>query len=140
MPITLSEGYFYNGKQFYASLSPTLNLGKHLDIRANYSFTYLRFVKENTYHPIHLAKLSFNYAFDLHFSANFNIQYNSNEKRFFNNARLRYNFADGHDLYLVWNENFFSERTYYNEAFIRPKSEQQVFLVKYYYTFLPLRK
>ncbi|RFS14396.1 DUF5916 domain-containing protein [Emticicia sp. C21] len=140
MPITLSEGYFYNGKQFYTSLSPTLNLGKHLDIKANYSFTYLRFSKENAYYPIHLAKLSFNYAFDLHFSANFNIQYNSNEKRFFNNARLRYNFADGHDLYLVWNENFFSERNYTNEALIRPRSEQQVFLVKYYYTFLPLRK
>lgn len=140
MPITLSEGYFYSGKQFYTSLNPTLNLGKHLDIKANYSFTYLRFTRENTYHPIHLAKLSFNYAFDLHFSANFNIQYSSNEKRFFNNARLRYNFADGHDLYLVWNENFFSERSYYNEILVRPKSEQQVFLVKYYYTFLPLRK
>lgn len=140
MPVTLSEGYFYHGKQFYASFSPTLNLGKHLDIRANYSFTYLRFSKENTYHPIHLARLSFNYALDLHFSANFSFQYNSNEKRFYNNARLRYNFADGHDLYLVWNENFFSERTYTNEALMRPRSEQQVFLVKYYYTFLPLRK
>jgi hypothetical protein len=140
MPISLSEGYFYNGKQFYISLKPTINIGKHLDIKADYSFTYLRFVKENTYHSIHLAKLSFNYAFDLHLSANFNIQYNSNEKRFFNNARIRYNFADGHDIYLVWNENFFSERSYYNEALLRPRSEQQVFLVKYYYTFLPLRR
>jgi hypothetical protein len=140
MPITVSEGYFYHGKQFYANLKPTLNVGKHLDIKADYGFTYLRFSKENTYHHIHLAKLSFNYAFDLHFSANFNIQYNSNEKRFFNNARLRYNFADGHDLYLVWNENFFSERGYYNEALMRPRSEQQVLLVKYYCTFLPFRR
>ncbi|RYU97069.1 carbohydrate binding family 9 domain-containing protein [Emticicia agri] len=140
MPVTLSEGYFYQGKQFYTSLSPTLNLGKHLDLKANYSFTYLRFTKENTYYPIHLAKLSVNYAFDLHFSASFNIQYNSNEKRFFNNARLRYNFADGHDLYLVWNENFFSERNYFNESLARPRSEQQVLLIKYYYTFLPLKR
>lgn len=133
-PITISEGGFYNGRRFNAKISPAINLGSHWEIQAAYDFSYVRFKQKNIYKPIHTARMQITYALDLHFSAIAIVQYNNAVNQFFNNLRLRYNFSDGHDLYLVWNENFFTE-TLYSSAGKRPSSEFQHFTMKYNYTF-----
>ncbi|MGA0558818.1 DUF5916 domain-containing protein [Larkinella sp. VNQ87] len=139
VPVSLTEGFFYNGKRFNASIDPTVNLGKHIEIQSSYDFSYLRFAKENLYQPIHVGRLKVAYALDLHFSMYANLQYNSTNRQIFTNAQLRYNFRDGHDLYIVLNENLFTERRY-NDQLVRPILGDQTLLFKYYYTFQAIRK
>lgn len=138
MSISLSGGRFYYGNRVSVGFSPTWNLGKHLALEAKYNLDYLHFPKRKDTRYIHLALLRVNYALDLHFSASFNLQYNSNVKQFLTNARLRYNFSDGHDLYLVYNENLWTELE--TESLTRPRSDGQTFLLKYSITLKPLRK
>lgn len=134
LPLRASFGGFFDGNRFNFNFSPIFNLGKHWEINSTYDFTYLDFSKKQIQKPIHNASLQVNYAFDLHFSLNYICQYNSNVNQFFNNLRLRYNFKDGHDLYLVWNENFYENRRI-NDNLIRPLSGNQAFILKYSYTF-----
>ncbi|MCU0420943.1 MAG: carbohydrate binding family 9 domain-containing protein [Cyclobacteriaceae bacterium] len=138
VPVRAIQGGFYDGSRLNLNASPTFNLGKHWEIQATYDYTHLRFEPRNLYKHVHLARVRVAYALDLHLSINLTVQYNSSVNQFFNNTRLRYNFKDGHDFYLVWNENLFAERRY-NEQIMRPLSGTQTFLVKYYYTFLPFR-
>jgi hypothetical protein len=137
VPVTATEGGFYNGRSFNFTISPTFNLGKHWEIEGTLNHTQLRFTNLQT--PITIARARFAYAFDLHLSLTLIVQYNSSANQIFNNARLRYNFKDGHDLFIVWNENFFTEQRV-NEQLMRPVSGTQTLLIKYFYTFIPIRK
>lgn len=130
--VTMSAGTFFGGQRINLSYNPILNLGKHWEIQALYSVNHLRFAENNQ--TIHIGRVRLNFALDLHFSVNYVVQYNSVNQQIFNNLRLRYNFSDGHDLFLVWNENFFTERA---EAWggIRPVSGVQNVIVKYNVTF-----
>lgn len=134
VPVSLTEGRFFNGNRFNFAIRPTVNLGRHWEFQGTYDLSYLRFPESRLYQPIHIGRLRMAYALDLHLSANLTLQYNSLSRRMFANARLRYNFRDGHDLYLVLNENFYTERRY-NEQLLRPLSDQQTWLLKYFYTF-----
>lgn len=130
-----SEGGFFDGRRFNFNFSPVFNLGKHLEIQSSYDYSYLRFSDKNLYRHIHILRLQVNYAMNLHFSASLITQYNSNVNQFFNNFRLRYNFKDGHDLFIVWNENFFTERRMTDSDILRPISGDQALILKYSYTF-----
>ncbi len=51
------------------------------------------------------------------------------------NARFRYHFSEGNDLWLVYNEGFNTVR----DVFMGPRlplSQSRAFLVKYTYTFI----
>jgi hypothetical protein len=130
--INLSAGSFFNGQRLNFSYSPIWNLGKHWEIQGQYSMNHLRF-GQNT-ETIHIGRLRLNYALNLHLSVNYVVQLNSINRQVFNNLRLRYNFNDGHDLFLVWNENFYTDRsTSWGE--LRPISGNQNFILKYNVTF-----
>jgi Domain of unknown function (DUF5916) len=135
VPIRVSEGGFFGGRRFNFNLSPLFNLGKNWEVQGNYDYSYLRFAEKDLYRHIHILRLRVNYAMNLHLSASLISQYNSNAKQFFNNFRLRYNFRDGHDLFMVWNENFFSDRRIIDRDVLRPVSGDQAFILKYSYTF-----
>jgi hypothetical protein len=135
LPVRLAEGSFYGGRRFNFNVRPVFNVGKHWEAQLAYDFTYLRFAERDLYVPIHLARLQINFALDLHLSVNWICQYNSNANRLFNNLRLRYNFKDGHDLYLVWNEDFASRR----QADLALPRGNQTMVVKYSYTFDKVR-
>lgn len=128
-------GGFFGGQKYFFSISPDLNSAQKIHIQPGYDYTYLHFPSGNNNRStqIHIARLKITYAPDLHFSAAANIQYNSAEQKIFTNARFRYNFSDGHDLYFVWNNDSRTQR--FINGVKCPVTEQQQFLVKYYYTF-----
>ncbi len=134
---TFSAGTFFNGRRYNLSYNPILNLGKHWEIQGTYSINHLSF--GDVLETIHIGRVRLNYALNLHLSVNYVVQYNSINRQIFNNLRLRYNFNDGHDLYLVWNENFFTERQSPWGELI-PVSGIQNFILKYNVTFDSLLK
>lgn len=131
LPITLSEGQFFEGRRFDLSFQPVFSFGKNFELSGGYSLNYLRFKQHNLYLPIHIMRLKLSYALNLKLSVIYMGQYNSNVKQVFNNLRIRYNFADGHDLYAVWNENYFTKLQNGRNVL----SDQQHFILKYNYTF-----
>lgn len=130
----LTEGSFFGGRRFDARFSPIINFNKHWELICSYNFNYLRFPDLDLQRGIHLVRLQLNYSLNLHLSANLVAQYNSSVNQVFQNLRIRYNFKDGHDLFLVWNENLFADRRI-GQDLLRPVSDIQNFILKYSYTF-----
>lgn len=134
-PVGFGGGGFFGGQQYFFSISPNFNSAQKVHIQPGYDYTYLHFApgSNNSSTHIHIARLNITYAPNLHFSAAGNIQYNSTEQKVFTNFRVRYNFSDGHDLYVVWNNESRTDR--YINGTKSPVTEQQQLLIKYYYTF-----
>jgi hypothetical protein len=134
---SVSAGSFFDGQRINFSYNPIWNLGKHWELQGVYSINHLNFARNNE--TIHIGRLRINYALNLHLSVNYVVQYNSVNRQVFNNFRFRYNFKDGHDLFFVWNENFYTNiSTPWGE--LRPVSGNQNFILKYNITLDLLRK
>lgn len=134
-PVGFGGGGFFGGQKYFLSIGPNFNSAQKMHVQPGYDYTYLHFPQKsnNKSTHIHIARLNLTYAPNLHFSAAANVQYNSAEKKVFSNFRLRYNFSDGHDLYFVWNNDSRTNR--YINGTKNPVTEQQLFLIKYYYMF-----
>lgn len=131
LPITLAYGKFYDGNKAYLSLNPTLNFGRHLEIVPGYEFNRLSSF-ENKSINIHVARLKIDYAYNLHLSANFTTQYVSASNKLFINVRARYNFKDGNDFFLIFN-NVSKANNVFKSNLV--SAEQFNIMAKYVYTF-----
>ncbi len=130
----LEAGSFYGGRRLTMTYSPSFNLNENINLSARWRANYIDLTHVGSGKEwLHVGQVKLEAALNLHLSGSFTWQYNSNSKTIFNNARIRYNFRDGHDLYLVYNENFNTQTE--REIPILPRSSQQVFLLKYVYTF-----
>lgn len=130
----LEAGSFYGGRRVTLTYSPSFNLNENINLSARWRANYIDLTRVGSGKEwLHVGQVKLEAALNLHLSGSFTWQYNSNSKTIFNNARIRYNFRDGHDLYLVYNENFNTQLE--REVPILPRSSQQVFLLKYVYTF-----
>jgi len=102
--IDFRTGTFFDGTRTQVTLAPTWNLSKHFEVGGDYQFSHLRFDDRDQGTNIHLARLRLRAALDARASGNAFVQYNSVSDRLDVNLRLRYNFAEGTDLWLVYNE------------------------------------
>lgn len=126
----LLAGSFYGGNRLSLVYGPSFNVNKHLNFVGQWRMNYIDLGSSSW---VHVARLTVELAANLHLSGSATIQYNTATNSLFNNARVRYNFRDGHDLYLVYNESFRTNRSKFDP--IPPRSEQQTFAIKYSYTF-----
>ena len=130
----VEAGSFYGGRRVALTYNPSFNLSENINLSGSWRANYIDLTRVGSGKEwLHVGRIKLEAALNLHLSGSFTWQYNSNSKTFFNNARIRYNFRDGHDLYLVYNENFNTQLE--REVPILPRSSQQVFLLKYVYTF-----
>lgn len=126
----LLAGSFYGGSRLSLTYSPSFNINKHFNLSGQWLMNYLDLDQASW---VHVARLTLEMAANLHLSGSATIQYNTATQSLFNNARLRYNFRDGHDIYLVYNETFQTDRRGLDP--IPPLSAQQTLALKYIYTF-----
>jgi hypothetical protein len=82
---------------------------------------------------VHLARLRAQIGFDTHASLAAFIQYNSADDIFAANVRFRYNFREGQDLWIVYNQGLNTDRFAYTP--VRPATDFRTVLVKYTHTF-----
>ncbi len=127
-------GTFYGGGRVSLTYTPSFNINKYFNLSGTWRANYLD-LRENgsTKGWIHVAKLTLEMAANLHLSGSITVQYNSGNNSIFNNARLRYNFRDGHDLYLVYNGTYNTDRLHSDPEL--PITDQQTLALKYLYTF-----
>lgn len=118
-------GSYFDGRRTQVIVSPTWNVSRHLELGGVYQLTRLRFPVRNQEVDIHLANLRIGAALNVRLSGATVIQYNSTSERLDVNVRVRYNFSEGTDLWLVYNDGL--------DEHLR--SQSRALLVKYTRTF-----
>jgi len=128
-------GGFYDGEGVTISFQPSWNVSRHLEIGGSYNFVYVDFSERNQQFTSHLARLRLGVPFNRQVSTNLFFQYNSVTDSFTTNARFRYNFSEGNDLWVVYNEDLNTNTRPYMLPEM-PRSRFRTFMVKYTHTFI----
>jgi hypothetical protein len=132
----LQVGTFFDGFRTQLTLTPTWNVSRRLELGGQYIGNVLRFGIRDQRTEIHLARLRIRTALNAQASGAAFVQFNSTTDRLDANVRLRYNFAEGTDLWLVYNEGLATERANDDPLLPRlPLSQGRTLLVKYTRTF-----
>jgi hypothetical protein len=129
----VEAGTFYDGWQATAEVSPIWYVSPHLELSGSYLFNRIRFPDRDQRFDAHLARLRIGTALNTSVSTNAFIQFNSATHAVSANVRFRYNFREGHDLWIVYNEGLNTDRQRLTPAL--PFTDTRTVLVKYTYTF-----
>ncbi|MDX2056275.1 MAG: DUF5916 domain-containing protein [Gemmatimonadales bacterium] len=132
--IDARAGSYFDGTRAQILVYPTWNVSRHLELGGEYQASLLRFPTRNQKANIHVARLRVRVAGDARTSGNAFVQYNSTTDRLDLNVRLRYAFAEGTDLWLVYNEGLDTERSLDPAGLMSPRSLARALLVKLTYT------
>jgi hypothetical protein len=129
----VEAGTFYDGWQATAQVSPIWYVSPHLELAGTYRFNRIRFPDRDQRFDAHLARLRIGTALNTEVSTNAFIQFNSATNTVSANIRFRYNFREGNDLWIVYNEGINTDR--YRLTPTLPFTDTRTILVKYTYTF-----
>jgi len=131
--IQVEGGTFYDGTRISFMLDPSWNISKHLELSAEYQYERIRFDDRNQKFDAHIARLRIGTALNNQVSTNSLIQYNSTLDLISANVRFRYNFREGQDLWIVYNEGL-NTSPYKTDPHL-PISDSRTILIKFTYTF-----
>lgn len=131
----LHVGTFLDGWQASAELRPTWRPSPHFTTRLEYRLSRLWFPGRDESVTADVARLRLNTALDTHLSGQLFVQYEWARQRFATDARLRYRFSEGRDLFLVLTETRTPELRL-RDALV-PADGQRRFMIKYVHTFRP---
>ena len=131
----LDSGSFFDGWRNTITLTPTWYVSKFLELTGEYEYSRIRFPDRDQALDVHVSRLRIGTALNTMLSANAFIQYNSAADRFSTNLRLRYNFREGNDLWIVYDEQLNSDRNRFSDIAVLPVSGARTLIVKYTYTF-----
>jgi len=126
-------GTFYGGKLFTWNVSPNVSLSKYFQLSADYEHNTIAFPDREKPFRSHVARLNMVASLNVKFSMSGFVQYNSLQHISTLNFRLRYNPADGNDLYLVYNEVLNNGPL--PDVPNSPLSDSRTIMVKYVHTF-----
>jgi Domain of unknown function (DUF5916) len=129
----LSVGSFYDGWRTQLNLGPTISLSNHVELSASYQYSRISFPDRNQLANIHLVGFRMQIGFNREISLNSFVQYNRAADLIISNIRFRYNFREGNDLWLVFNQNLNADR--FRETPVLPTVDNRTVLLKYTYTF-----
>lgn len=130
----LRAGSYFDGRLAQAILTPTWNVSPHLELSSEYRLTMLRFAARNQSENIQVGRLRARLAADSRLSADLLGQYATTSERLDFNARVRYAFAEGTDLWLVYNEGLDTDRIHDPVSGRSPLSLGRTLIVKYTHT------
>jgi len=108
--ITVTAGEFFDGNRFGVSTNVTLPTGPHLEVVGGWEWNRIRFDTRGQSFDSQLLRLTLRGAVNTKISIDAFAQYNSLTDQLTTNIRFRYNFREGQDLWLVWNEGLNLER------------------------------
>ena len=128
-------GGFYDGSMKKITVGPTWNVSRFLELGGDYQFADFTFSERNLDLRTHLLRFRIRAAANIRFSASALVQYNSVAHVVEGNMRLRYNFRDGQDLWLVYNQGLNTDRLRHDGAPELPISNARTLVFKFTKTF-----
>lgn len=135
-PLRLSAdaeiGGFYDGSLVSASLTPTWNASRHLELSGAWQVNRISFPGRDQERVTHVGRLRSVLMLNTQLSGVALVQVNSATDALLVNLRLRYNPREGNDLYVVYNHGLNTDRFGYDP--VRPLTDNRTLLVKYSHT------
>jgi hypothetical protein len=131
--IDLYAGSFYDGWRTSVTFLPSWSLSSVFNLSGVYEFDHVEFPDRHVIFTSHLARLRLLATFTTTLSASAFVQYSGAAHGVIANVRLRFNPREGNDFYIVYNENFNTDRS--RESPVLPFSSSRAILLKYSYTF-----
>ena len=128
-----SGGNFYDGRYVSIEAEPTWNVSRLVELGGEVELTRLRFPERSQSFDFVLARLRGQLAFSARASVATFVQYSSAADLITANLRFRWNFREGQDLWLVFNEVANADR--YRGLPVLPATNSRAILVKYTHTF-----
>ena len=138
--LQLRYGTFYDGRQLELKSQATWNVSPHLELSGGYSLNAIRFDERGEALDVHAATLRARIAADTRWQGTLLAQYNTVSDHLGLNARLRYNVAEGTDLWVVYDEGINTDRDVpgaMDPTLRLPRSARRQLAVKFSYTFQP---
>lgn len=129
----VDAGTFYNGRLITTRIAPTWNVSRHLELEASYLYNLLDAGTEEDWFSVHVAQLRMRTALNTRLSTNAFLQFNSSANGVTANVRFRYNFRDGNDFWIVFNEAINTNRD--RVLPVLPRLNTRTLMVKYTHTF-----
>jgi hypothetical protein len=129
----LEGGGFFDGWQASLTLTPNWYVSRHLELAGTYVYNLVRFPERDQRLDSHIARLRIGTALNTQLSTSVFVQYSNIANVFSANARFRYNFREGNDLWIVLNESLNTDRNRLHPSL--PLSDSRAVMVKYTYTF-----
>jgi hypothetical protein len=133
--LTATVGDFFGGRRTALDSSFDWPLNRYLSFRGGWGWNRIRFDDRGQAFDSNLLRLTVAAALDTHLSMNVFAQYNSLTDQITTNARLRYNFREGQDLWMVWNEGLNLERDVLGVPRL-PLSNARTLSMKYTHTLI----
>ncbi len=131
--IGVSGGEFYDGTSVSISAAPTWNVSRFVELGSEVELTRLRFPDRDQSFDFVLARLRGQLAFNPKTSISAFVQYSSAADLITANVRFRWNFREGQDLWVVYNDVSNSDR--HRGLPVLPGTDSRTVLVKYTHTF-----
>lgn len=131
--VQLSGGSFFDGSRIGLAARPAWNPSRYLELGLDYDYNRVRFSDRGERLDLHVVRLRVQAALDVHLSLATLVQYDNAADAIGVNARLRYNFSEGRDLWLVFNEALNTDRP----LFVTPRlplTASRAIMVKYTHT------
>jgi len=132
--LAFSLGSFFEGRKREGSFSIEWNASKYFQLNGEYRRIRIDFDEWNQSFDSDLFRLKIQTAVDIHLSVQAFLQFDSVSDQFSVNSRMRYNFEEGHDLYIVFNDNLNVERRRTGPEPDLPVINSRQLLIKYQYT------
>ncbi len=132
--IRTTVGRFYDGRRVGLIFNPTWSASRYLEIGGGYEVNRIEFPGRGETATTHLGRVKLSFALNRSLSLSTFAQYNNLDERTSINARFRYHFREGTDLWVVYNEgvNFERDRGFDPRL---PWSAGRTIMVKYSHTF-----
>ena len=131
--VNVETGSFYDGRRLTLGVTPRWGISPDFSLRGTYEFDHVEFPGRHQRFTAHLARVRLTATLSTKFSASAFVQYHSGYDRVIANIRIRFNPREGNDLYLVYNEDFNTDRGRIIPRL--PFSTSRAIMVKYSYTF-----
>jgi len=130
-----TAGSFYGGRRLSVALSPAWNPSRYLELGGGYEVNRLTFPDRGLATTAHLARLKVQIAFDTKMSLSTYAQFSNDSDLTTFNIRFRYNFREGTDLWIVYNEGLNMRRDIADRPRL-PLSAGRAIMVKYSHAFI----
>jgi hypothetical protein len=132
---TAVAGSFYDGTRIGLSLNPSWNQSRYLELGGGYEVNRLEFADRQLAATTHLARLRVQVALNTRVSFSTFAQFSNVDDLTTLNARFRYHFREGTDLWVVYNEGVHTSRSVVDPPRL-PFSAGRTLMVKYSHTFI----
>ncbi len=132
--VSATVGEFYDGTITTVGVSPSWNASAHFQAGADFRVNRIRFASRNQRFDADQAQIRASYAHDAKLSVSAFVQYSRVAESVGANVRVRYRFAEGRDLWIVYNDLLDADRMPVGSLPRGPLSLSRTLVMKYTHT------